>query len=321
MSVDDDGAARPAGGAATRADPSIHQLRMFLVLVTERHFGRAATRLYISQSALSQQLRALEDRLGVRLVDRSSRTVELTPAGRAVLADVREVVAAADQLQRAVRRHVAGTTGELVIGTIGAEAAMPYTKAILAAVHREHPDLVIRMRNLNFVDHIRALVTGEVDVVFLRPPVPEGIQTLHLFTEARIVCVAADDALATRGRVSLADLAGHRVVDVPPEAPRAWWNFWVIDPRPDGSPVRYGPVVPDVEALLHAVAQRQAIAFLPAAARDLFPGRGVAFLDVDGAPPCTAALAWLARNRADPMVAMIHRIAATVVAASAGEYG
>lgn len=309
----------PAAGWASRpagTEPTLHQLRLLLVLAEERHFGRAAVRLFMSQPALSRQLRALEQRLGLRLFERSSRAVEATEACLALLPEAEAVVRAMDRLRRTAREHGRGVSGRLVVGAIGAEASMPYARAVLGELRERHPGITVEVRNLNFVDHVARLLDGEVDAVFLRPPVPPGVQSLAMACEGRVVCLAAGDPLASRASVTLEDLAYRPVVDVPREVPRTWWDFWVTDPRPDGSPVRYGPVAPDMEALLHLVAAGTAVAFLPAAARTFFPRPGVAYVDVAGVPPCVSALAWTAATRTRPAVAAIRQAAAAVRAAS-----
>ncbi|MFF8787435.1 LysR family transcriptional regulator [Streptomyces sp. NPDC015125] len=298
---------------APRQAPSVQQLESFLMLAEELHFGRAAARLFVTQPALSRQLRALEERLDVVLLQRSRRHVEITPAGAALLPEARAVVEAMAGLCRAADSHARQIEGRLVIGSIGAEAAMPYARAVLDELHARHPRLRTSVRGLDLESHFDALERGEVDVLFLRPPVPPGIETLTLATEPRVACLPSDDPLAGRGEVTLAELSGRTVVDVPPQCPRVWWRFWVVDPRPDGSPVRYGPVVPDMEALLLAVSRGQAMAFLPAAARRFFPRPGISFVAVPDLPPCTAALAWVARNRTLPTVAAIRGAAVTVL--------
>ena len=301
--------------AGARREPSPHQLRLFAMLAEELHFGRAAARLFMTQPAFSQQIRALEQRLGVPLVERSSRAVELTAAGRALLPEARTVVDAMARVRQVADIHAREVVGHLSVGSIGAEAAMLYARAVLGRLRERHPGLTVEMRTLNFLDHIDALNRDEVDVVFLRPPVPPGIQTLHLATEPRVAVLSAADPLAARSRITLAQLAGYPVADVPPGVSRIWWDFWAVDPRPDGSPVRYGPVVADVEALLHAVSTGQAMCFLPAAARDLFPRPGVAYLEVADLSPSTSALAWAAKNRDRPTVTAARHAAEQVVAA------
>ncbi|MEU8348477.1 MULTISPECIES: LysR family transcriptional regulator [unclassified Streptomyces] len=293
----------------TSAEPSIHQLRLFVALSEELHFGRAAARLFITQSALSQQIRELEKRLRLRLFERNSRAVGLTAAGQALLHEARTVVGAVDQLLRAAEARRRRLSGSLRVGTIGAEAAMPHTRAVLRTLRDRHAELTVHMLSLNFVDHIAALFREEVDVLFLRPPVPEGIELHQLATEPRVACLPANDPLAAMPRIDLAWLAGYPVVAMPAQVPRVWWDFWAVDPRPDGSPVRYGPVVTDMESLLHTVAQGEAMCFLPAAARDYFPRPGIRYVSVTGLPPSTSAVAWLAKNRDDPVVTAVRQAA------------
>ncbi|GAA2308480.1 LysR family transcriptional regulator [Streptomyces hawaiiensis] len=299
----------------SEAEPSIHQLRLFIALGEMRHFGRTAASLFITQSALSQQIRGLEKRLGVRLFERTNRTVDLTDAGRTLLPAARAAVDAMVQLRRTADSQVRRVSGRLVVGTVGAEAAMPHTHAVLRALQEEgHPLLTVHMVTLDAYRFAAALQDKEVDVVFGRPPVPEGIEQQHLATEPRVACLPAagrpaDDPLARPADSALAQFAGHPVVDWPAQVPRAWREFWAVDPRPDGSPVRYGPVVTDMETLLHTVARGEAMAFLPAAARDLFPRPGVRYVDVRDLPPCTSALAWLAERRDEPAITAIRQAA------------
>ncbi|MET9218543.1 LysR family transcriptional regulator [Streptomyces sp. NPDC003300] len=297
-----------------RPEPTVHQLRLLLVIAQELHFGRAAARLFMSQPALSRQVRALEERLGFPLFERGSRKVEATEGCLALLPQAESVVLEMDRLREAAREHARAPSGQLVVGAIGAETSMPHARAVLDELRRRYPRITVEIRNLNFVDHMTRLIDGEVDVVFSRPPVPPGVQSLHMASEARVVCLPADDPLAARTSVALADLAGRPVVDVPPEVPRPWWDFWVTDPRPDGSPVRYGPVAADLEALLHTVSAGTAVAFLPAAARGFFPRPGVAYVDLSDVAPCTSALAWSAASRTRPAVAAIRQAASAVLA-------
>ncbi|MER6787281.1 LysR substrate-binding domain-containing protein [Streptomyces sp. NPDC000658] len=284
-------------------------MRLFVVLSEELHFRRAAARLFITQSALSQQIRDVEHRLGIRLFERTSRAVALTAAGRALLPEARAAVDAVARVRRIAAAQARQLSDQLVVGTIGAEAAMPHTRAVLRTLLKRRPRVSLQVVSLNFADHLAALVRQEVDVMFLRPPVPSGIEVHHLATEPRVACLPAGDPLAALPSLSLAQLAGRPVVSVPDEVPRVWWDFWAVDPRPDGSPVRYGPVATDMESLLHAVADGEAMCFLPAAARDLFPRPGISYVDVTDLTPCSAALAWLAERRGEPTIAAVREAA------------
>lgn len=299
---------------AGKPEPSMHQLRLFLVLSEELHFGRAAARLHMTQSALSRQVQELERRLGVPLFSRDSRTVRLTDAGRALTSDARDTVEAMGRLRARAGQWTRDLTGHLVIGAVGAEAAMPYTRVILEQLRVSHPRITVEIRTLNFAEHLARLLSGDVDVAFLRPPAPPSVELLELATEPRIACLPATDPLADRGELLLADLSDRVFVDVPPEVPRLWWDFWAMDPRPDGTRVRYGPVVRDMEGLLLAVARGEGMCFLPAAARDFFPRPGVRYLAVRDLSPSVAALGWLARDRHRPVVQAVREAAAAALA-------
>ncbi len=294
----------------------MHQLRLFAVLADELHFGRAARRVFLSQPALSQQIRALEERLGVDLIDRTSRRVDLTPAGRALAPVAREIVDGMQRLRGLADTLAREVTGHLRLGAIGAEAAMPYTVEILAELAARHPAVTVEVRGVDFVEQSAALAAGELDAAFLRSPVPATFRILPLATEPRVACLPATDPLAGKSPITLADLRDHPVVDVPPGAPREWWDDWAVNPRPDGSLVTFGPVVSDLEGMLLAVARGQAITFLPAAARDFFPRPGVAYVDVTDLPPSGACLAWLPGRQEQPALGALVEAARTVVARS-----
>ncbi|WP_329043030.1 LysR family transcriptional regulator [Streptomyces sp. NBC_00178] len=299
-------------------EPSIHQLRLYLALSEELHFGQAAARLFITQPALSQQIRELEKRLGVRVVERTSRALTLTDEGQALLPEARAAVAAVDRLRRVADAQLRQTSRRLIVGTIGAEASMTHTRAVLRLLKERHPATTLDLVNLSFGDHMGALAQQEVDVIFLRPPVTDDIELHHLATEPRVACLAADHPLAALPQLSLAQLSGVPVVDVPVQVPRMWWDFWAVDPRPDGSRVRYGPVVTDMESLLHTVATGEAMCFLPAAACEYFPRPGIRYIKVVDLEPSTSAVAWLRRRRCESTIKAV-RLAAREVTDMAGD--
>ncbi|MGC5562037.1 LysR family transcriptional regulator [Streptomyces sp. FR-108] len=296
-------------GASVSREPSIHQLRLYLTLCEELHFGRAAARLFITQPALSQQIRELEKRLGAPMVERQGRTITLTEAGQALLPEARAAVAAVDRLRRVADAQLRQVSRRLVVGTMGAEASMAHTRSVLGLLQDRHPGTTVELVNLGFGDHMAALAQQEADVVFLRPPVTDDIELHHLATEPRVACLCADHPLASQNRLILAQLSDIPVVDMPVQVPRLWWDFWAVDPRPDGSRVRYGPVVTDMESLLHTVAAGEAMCFLPTAAREYFPRPGVRYIDVVDLSPSTSALAWLRSRRSEATIQAIRHAA------------
>ncbi|MGY1503543.1 LysR family transcriptional regulator [Streptomyces sp. QTS52] len=284
-------------------------MRLLLAVAEELHFGRAAARMFISQPALSQQIRVLEERVGVTLVERGAGGVRLTPAGRAVAEESRAVVEGLDRLLQVADSHAGVMTGRLRIGSLGAEASLPHASRVLDHLRVHHPHLEIEVRNLGFIQQFDSLADREVDAAFLRGPMPSGFQCFQLATESRVVCLVADDPLAGEKTLTLAQLADRLVVDMPREVPRNWWDHLTVNPRPDGTAVRFGPVVRDTETMVLAVLQKRAITFLPASARRLYPRPGLVYVDVPELGESVSLLAWLPANRDLPAVRALRAAA------------
>lgn len=291
-------------------DPTAHQLRLLLVLAEELHFGRAANRLYLTQPALSQQIRSLEQRLGVELFTRTSRRVELTKHGQTLLPYAKAVVDASDALRGAARRATAGK-GRLRLGVCESFGALAPTRQVIAAVSERHPELGPDVHVADdFTEQLAMLTDGVIDAAFVYLPVPEGLNAHVLTTEPRLACVAASDPLAQRSSVSLADLAGHPMVNLGSDTFREGREFWAQDPRPDGTKVRYSEHrVTRFESLLSAVSLGRAIAFVPAAAATLYPRPDLRYLPVDDLPGCAFGVVWHSSDHDTPKIAALEDIA------------
>ncbi|MGW8376975.1 LysR family transcriptional regulator [Streptomyces sp. ODS28] len=295
--------------------PSTHQLHLFLTLATELHFRRSARRVFLSQGAFSQQISALERRLGLSLVDRTTRRVALTGAGSALVPYARAVLSAVDDLQRAVREVRRGSPGPMTLGSFEATASLPPVPAILDALRSRTPGLGIQLTCQGFAECPYALVNGLVDAAFTFLPVPEGVQTRTVATGPRCAAISSADPLAGRGTLTLADLAARPVIGWAPGVPGAWREQWSADPRPDGSRARCsGHEVAGYESALPLIALGEGIQFVPSVARELYPRPGVSYVEVTDLPPCTAVLAWLPERRDDPRVAALRHAADAVLA-------
>ncbi|MFI8080276.1 LysR substrate-binding domain-containing protein [Kitasatospora sp. NPDC086009] len=291
-------------------DPAVHQLRSLLTLAEELHFGRAAARLYLTQPALSQQIRTLERRLGVQLFTRTSRRVTLTPLGHALLPLVRNVVDAADELRDAARHSPDDGDGPtLRLGLTDCAAALAATRRVIATLTTLHPGLNVDFHVLDLVEQTTALAIGKIDAAFVYLPAPEGFHAEPLTTEPRLVCVAASDPLARQPVLRLADLADRPMVGLAPEVSPSERSFWAMDPRPDGTRVRYtGHQVTRVESLLSAVSFDGATAFLPAVAAELFPRPDVRYRPVEGLVPCDFGVVWPADDLEKPGIALLQEV-------------
>jgi DNA-binding transcriptional LysR family regulator len=291
-------------------DPAVHQLRSLLTLAEELHFGRAAARLYLTQPALSQQIRTLERRLGVQLFTRTSRKVYLTPLGQALLPLVRNVVDAADELRDAARHSSSEGDGLVLrLGLADCAAALAATRQVIAALTTVHPGLEVDFQVLDLVEQATALAAGKIDAAFGYLPVPDGLHAEPLTTEPRLVCLPASDPLADKPTLRLADLGDRPMVGMAPEVSSLERGFWAMDPRPNGARVRYTDhQVTRVEALLSAVSFDDAIAFLPAVAAELFPRPDVRYRPVVDLVPCTFGVIWPEADREKPNIRLLADI-------------
>ncbi len=186
----------------------LRHLRYFRAVAEERHFGRAAVRLHMAQPPLSQQIRHLEDELGVTLLRRTTRRVDLTPAGEAYLARVREILAAVDAAREEAQRVDAGLEGRLVVGCVGS-ATYSLLPALARALREDLPGIDFTFRGEMLVpDQVDALRAGDIDLALLRTPLDDetGLAVRHLRRERLLVALPDGHRLAARARVRLTDL-------------------------------------------------------------------------------------------------------------------
>lgn len=191
----------------------LRHLRYFVAVAEERHFGRAAERLHMAQPPLSQQIRQLESELGVTLLRRTTRRVDLTDAGAAYLEKARGILEAVDEAGVEAQRVEAGLTGRLAVGCVGS-ATYSLLPTLARTLREQRPGLDFSFRGEMLVpDQVAALLAGEIDLALLRPPVDEPGLALHaLRTERLIVALPEGHRLAGRRRVRVADLRQEDLV-------------------------------------------------------------------------------------------------------------
>jgi DNA-binding transcriptional LysR family regulator len=189
----------------------LRQLRYFVALAEELHFGRAAERLHIVQPAVSQQLRRLEAELGARLIDRSTRRVALTAAGERFLPEARAVLAAAER----AREAVAGSA-TLRLGTsTGLGERLP---RLLAELARRAPERTVELVRVPMPARLRQVAAGTLDAALVRgAPAHPGVRLEPLWTDALVVALPAGHPAARAGTVALTDLR-DLPVRLPPRA-------------------------------------------------------------------------------------------------------
>jgi DNA-binding transcriptional LysR family regulator len=191
----------------------LRHLRYFRAVAEELHFGRAAERLHIAQPPLSQQIRQLERELGVALLIRSTRHVELTPAGQAYLDRTIKILDAVDNAADMARRVGEGTTGRLTIGCVGS-ATYSVLPQLVRALRELLPDVDVRVRGEMLAPaQLAALAAGEIDFALLRPPVVDpGLSTEMVRRDSLLVALPEGHRLSKRKGLEIGDLREEEFV-------------------------------------------------------------------------------------------------------------
>lgn len=193
----------------------LRHLRYFVAVAEELHFGRAAERLHMAQPPLSQQIKALEAELGVRLFERNRRKVELTAAGRVLLPEARDILTRGHDLGRLARAAANGEAGRLDIAFTGSVPFNDLLPRILGAFRRRYSDVAVSLREMSTGSQIEALTEGRLDIGFARPAdsnVPPGITAYRILREPLLLVLPADHPLAGRQRIAMTEVFGEGLV-------------------------------------------------------------------------------------------------------------
>ncbi len=239
-------------------------MRAFVAVVEAGTMSKAARQLHVSQPALSQTITALERRLGVQLLVRTSTGVQATDAGTTLLGEARAVLARHEQALAALARHT--TTGVLRVG-VPLELPPELLPSALARLAEEYPETRVQARHLSSVAQVAALRAGELDVGLVRerPPGPD-LDAVLVVTEDVGVLLATDLAEKLGSPVRLEDLAGLEWFAFARAGSPAWYDELAAILRSHGLTV--GPEVPEeqrliVELKIPAVSSGGAYAFAP----------------------------------------------------------
>ena len=186
----------------------MRHLRCFVAVAEELHFGRAAQRLHLTQPPVSLAIKELEEELGVRLLDRTSRRIALTPAGEMALQDARSVLASADLMRRRAREAASGLMGSLTIGFISLPA-LSFLPPLLRRFSEDNPRVKLSLLEGTTDQMLHEVESGRVDVglVFQTPDLAEPLQSCLVQQEPLVVALPETHPLARHATVSVARLA------------------------------------------------------------------------------------------------------------------
>ncbi|MFF7169024.1 LysR family transcriptional regulator [Streptomyces pseudovenezuelae] len=233
----------------------LRTLRYFVAVAEELHFGRAATRLHMSQPPLSRAIKQLEADVGTLLLVRSPAGVTLTPVGTVLLDEARALLDHADRVR--VRVSAAAGVTTITVGILG-DGTDPGVSRLAAAYRRRHPGIEIRVRDADLTDPTCGLRTGVVDVALTRAPFDETALTVRALRSDPVgVVLRADDPLARRDGLRLAELSDRRWFQFPRGTDPVWQAYW------NGGLPREGPVVRAVQECLQAVLWNGTVGLAP----------------------------------------------------------
>ncbi|CCK25656.1 HTH-type transcriptional regulator alsR [Streptomyces davaonensis JCM 4913] len=230
-------------------------MRYFVAVAEELHFGRAATRLHMSQPPLSRAIKRLEADVGAVLFTRSPTGVALTSAGTVLLDEARALLDQADRV--GVRVRAAAGIASITVGILG-DGTDPGVSRLAAAYSRRHPGIDIRIRDTGLTDPTCGLRAGLVDVALTRAPFDETALAVRVLrTDPVGVVLRADDPLAHREQLRLAELSDRRWFQFPQGTDPIWQSYW------NGGTPREGPVVRAVQECVQAVLWNGTVGLAP----------------------------------------------------------
>lgn len=273
-------------------DVDTRLLRYFAAVAEEGNLTRAAARLYVSQPALTKQVRQLEDRLGVRLFTRSRTGMALTEPGAALAARIPALLAGWDSVLRETKGAASRADRVLRVGFL-ASAANEATPAIIAAFGAARPSWRVEMRQAVWSDPSAGLADGDVDAALVRLPFPgqEKLRVKVLLTEPRWVVLPTAHPLSTRDTIPFPELWDEPFVAAPLET-GAWRDYWLATDHRDGRPPKIGAVTEHPDEWLSAIANGYGVALAPESAARYYARPGVVFRPVTGVPPTQVGIAW-----------------------------
>ena len=287
-------------------------LRYFVAVATELHFTRAAEQLYVSQPALSKQIRMLERTLGTALFERDKREVRLSPAGRALLPHARRVLEAWDTACAAIEEERRTQQSTLVVGMSTSLGRGGLLAAIRSRFSLDRPEATITLRQVGWADSTAGLADRTSDVAFVWLPLPQPSR--YRFTvvveEPCLVAMTDRHRLADRSSVDFDDLVEEPFLALP-ESAGPLRDYWLaVDHRRGRAPI-IGAEITSADETYESLVDGRGICLLASGNAPSVTRGGVVTRPVNGLPPCQLALAWR-RDHHHPLTAAYVRCARQV---------
>jgi DNA-binding transcriptional LysR family regulator len=296
----------------------LREIRVFLVLAEELHYGRTADRLRLTPSRVSQVIRTLEARIGGRLFERTSRRVRLTPLGEQLHRDLQPVYRRFQKILSDAHDAATGVAGTVRIGSYSPVGCGPHWLEIVDTFRARHPacDVAFIDTGLerDFLDWLRA---GDADILVARLPLTDPDITVGpiLTREPRVLAVGTRDPLARYESVSYEDVADGVVSDLP-GLPREMMDAFIPPRTPSGAPIARVTNRSIEEAMMRVAAGSQVHPTVPSWV-DFHTHRDTVAVPIRDLPPSETALVWLTASR-NALIEAVARAAIDVLAERLG---
>ncbi len=274
----------------------LRELRLFLTLAEELHFGRTAEKLRLTPSRVSQTLRSLEDRLGAQLVHRTSRRVQLTPFGERFLRDVEPAFTRLTAVLERTSADAGTPEGTLRLGLLSGPAGGPHLIEIIRAFETQHPECAVEVVQVSWDDPFGRLRENDVELMATWIPLEQRDLVVGpiLAKEPRVLAVARDHPLADRDTVDAEVLADYPVVRFD-NWPRELHEAMVPFRTPSGRPTAATRIPVGERAVLDIavrVARGELIHPTVASVAPYMGDLDLVFVPMPGMPPLRSALVW-----------------------------
>jgi DNA-binding transcriptional LysR family regulator len=295
-------------------DVHLRDLRYFLAVARQLNFTRAAETLYVSQPAMSKQIRALERQLRVTLFERGHSNVRLTRAGTELVPHAERMVQSWDDAKHSLSNASDCT---LVIGmhTSPGRGLLPRVRAMMVA---SCPDAELELRHVSWSDRTAGLSERSTDAAFVWLPLPQPpYRWVTIAREPRLVALPNHHRLAAQATVSIADLLDEPFLALPDSA-GPLRDYWLALEERDGQPVRIAAEINDTEETYEAVASGIGICLLAAGNAPIFARGDVTMVRVRDLSPSELVLAWNERH-CPPLLETFAALCKQVAAREDGE--
>ncbi len=283
------------------------QLRCFVTVAEELHFGRAAERLHMTQPPLSRQIRLLEHQVGTRLFERTNRVVRFTAAGRAFLPHASRILRLADEAATAARRAATGEYGSIAIG-FTATFGYGMLPEMVRMLHQRAPGVALTLKEMVTSEQLDALESGQLDVGLMRPfPPLANLESSLLGREALMLAIPEREAAAWPARPTLRCLEQKPLIHYAPYEARYFFQLVNASLDREGVTPRIVDHVPQIHTMLALVGSGVGVALTPESATRLH-FEGVLLRRVDTKPARPVEMVYACRrSNENPTLALFRR--------------